>query len=59
MKICACTGESLLWCFLGGGKTKVCLCLCEWWPQYAAYLGFDLSADAVRRAQCIVGKENL
>lgn len=48
-------------CFPRGGKRNVCmLCVALMWRlQRAAALGFVVSADVVRRAQCIVGKENL
>lgn len=48
-------------CFPRGGKGNVCMLRIAliWRLQRAAALGFVVSADVVRRAQCIVGKENL
>lgn len=48
-------------CFPRGGKRNVCMLRVAliWRLQRAAALGFVVSADVVRRAQCIVGKENL
>lgn len=48
-------------CFPRGGKRNVCMLRVAlmWRLQQAAALGFVVSADVVRRAQCIVGKENL
>lgn len=62
--VCLCVGrESIVVVPVSQEKEKercmYVLCVLMWWLQRVAVLGFVVSADVVRRAHCIVGKENL